>query len=112
MKHIRSGLAIIGISALALLAACETTGDWTKKGVTEEQATRDYLSCREAVRSLAKRDADIDHDIAAARGQSDLRAAAETRTLKRGMDNYSDERREERLMEDCMEARGYNRVGS
>jgi hypothetical protein len=105
-------MTIAALAALTLLAACATAGDdWAKKGASEEQTTRDYLSCREQVRSLMRRDANIDHDIAAGRGRSDLRSASETRTLKESMDEYGDERREARRMENCMKARGYHRAG-
>ena len=90
---------------LFALAGCGGV-EWSKQGVTQEQAARDYAECRHAAETAQRRDIDIDTDIAATRSHDWQRTGI--LTMKRN--NYADanEARSGDFVERCMVGKGYS----
>jgi hypothetical protein len=97
----------LALLALSLLACCAAPG-WQKPGVAEEQRDRDYAACRSEARAATRRDAAIDADIMATRGQDWARS--DVLQQKRQEMRMSTEARGEDVFDRCMRAHGYSPV--
>jgi hypothetical protein len=101
----------IGIVALLVaLGACASGGTgWTKAGVSQDTVDSDYDSCAGEARQATRRDAGIDADILATRGQDWQR----TGTLRLKEDSMAQERRvrAEDVIDRCMREKGYEPAG-
>lgn len=100
--------AFTGVTALALMAAlasCAGPSDWTKQGVTADQAAADYGDCRAAAQHDIIRDVNIDTDIAAGMQQNWQRSQSTDTHL--AQDESSNERRGGDIVRACMESKGY-----
>jgi hypothetical protein len=95
---------IQGCAVLLVLAAC-SGAQWSKPGVSQEVAARDYAECRHAAEVAHRRDSDIDTDILASRGQDWER----TGLITQKRNNYADsnEARSGDFVERCMIGKGY-----
>lgn len=108
MRHgTRTFLAPALLLAALGLAACETE-EYGKENMTSEQLSRDAASCRSQVSAIMTRDRDIDTDIGATVGSDRVRYGRGQ--LQSDMDTRSNTNRESRLMDACMQARGYTPV--
>lgn len=102
----------LGLLALILLSACDRSPNPMvdndrsgRTGVAAERYDRDRASCRSEVADQAKRRQNIDdsrREVFA--GQYDRYGQGE---LRRDMNNYGDMKSEDRLIANCMEARGW-----
>ncbi|MBV9523252.1 MAG: hypothetical protein JO010_10690 [Alphaproteobacteria bacterium] len=93
---------------MLLLAACaDGSANWTKSGASAEAISRDLAACRTEARDATRRDAQIDTDILATRGNDWQR----TGTLALHQDSMTAERRADGqgIVERCMAAKGYLR---
>jgi hypothetical protein len=103
------GLMLPAIAGLALaLAACDSPGGtpYAKSGADAEQTRRDVADCRGRVNAYLAKDHGIDEDRSATIPGSG-RPSGPT-NIRRDMDSGSDGRRSGRLMNDCMQAKGYS----
>jgi hypothetical protein len=95
--------------ALLLLAfpllACSAAPGWQKPGVADEQRDRDNAACRSEARAATRRDANIDADIMASRGQDWGRS--DVLQQKREEMRMSTTARAEDVFDRCMRAHGY-----
>jgi len=93
------------IIAALLLAGCGSGGNWTKPGVSPDTAEADLSSCQRQARDATARDAAIDADILASRGQDWQR----TGTLAMRRDDMADSNRGRArlIIARCMAAKGY-----
>ncbi|HZS82905.1 MAG TPA: hypothetical protein VFA50_08535 [Stellaceae bacterium] len=95
---------------LLLLASCGTAGGgWTRPGADDEAVARDLGECRAEARAATRRDAQIDADILASRGNDWQR----TGTLALQRDNMAASRsaKGDAVLAACMAAKGYHRAG-
>jgi hypothetical protein len=100
--------ACVVIVSLAL-AGCASGGDkWTKPGVAPETVEDELSDCESQARSATQRDAGIDADILASRGQDWQRAG--TLALKRDDMANSSRARSRQIIARCMAAKGYRPV--
>ena len=88
------------ITAMLLLAGCESGVNWSKPGVSPDTAETDLSTCQRQAR-----DAAIDADILASRGQDWQR----TGTLAMRRDDMADSNRGRArlIIARCMAAKGY-----
>ena len=94
-----------GSALLLALAACSTTGGWTKPGVAPEKAARDFAECRHVAELANRRDSNIDADIMATRGQDWERIGLLEQ--KRDEDANSSAPRTGSIVDRCMTGKGY-----
>src|SRR5207237_1653087 len=96
----------LAIAAFAL-AGCAGGGSdrWTKPGVTPDTAATELSDCESQARSATQRDAGIDADILASRGQDWQRAG--TLALKRDDMANSSRAFSQQIVARCMAAKGY-----
>jgi hypothetical protein len=102
----------LGLLAIVLLSACDRSPSPAvdsdrsgRTGVAAERYDRDRAACRAEVADQAKRRQNIDdsrREVFA--GQYDRYGQGE---LRRDMNNYGDMKSEDRLIANCMEARGW-----
>jgi hypothetical protein len=88
-----------------LLAGCGGSGGWTKPGVSPDTAEADFSDCESQARSATQRDAAIDADIMASRGQDWQRAG--TLEIKREDMANSNRERARQIVARCMAGKGY-----
>ncbi len=93
------------ITAMLLLAGCESGVNWSKPGVSPDTAETDLSTCQRQARDATARDAAIDADILASRGQDWQR----TGTLAMRRDDMADSNRGRArlIIARCMAAKGY-----
>ncbi len=97
--------------AAALLAACSLIDpapeprEWTRATGEPDQTAADLRACRAEAEAVIRRDAAIDRDIESAFEPVDPGTAEEP--LRQNLDVYSREQRHNRIVADCMRARGY-----
>jgi hypothetical protein len=107
--------ALLPALLLALLVgACfkpdETRAtSWTKPGATQDDIYADITSCRQQARAIIERDASIDADIASGASGNDFGTTASD--LEYNLDAYSADKRQRRLVAECMHGRGYALAG-
>jgi hypothetical protein len=99
------GLSLAHLAALLVLQGC-ASAEFTKEGASEEQFVRDEQLCRSQVRRMLATERDID-DSRRDVFRSDAARTGQT-TLPDIMANSGDSRRSNRLMENCMTARGWS----
>ncbi|MGE0154532.1 MAG: lipoprotein [Reyranellaceae bacterium] len=102
--------AIVAAVAVVLLAGCADT-EFSRANTTPEQAGRDEAACRRAVNAQLQRDRNIDTDISTTVGAQSQQVRPGSTLSRQQMAARGDEVRAERLMEDCMRARGYSPAG-
>jgi hypothetical protein len=100
----RAGLAAM----MLLLAGCGGSGGWTKPGVSPDAAEADFSTCERQARSATARDAAIDADILASRGQDWQRTG--TLAMKRDDMADSNRGRAQQVVARCMAAKGYTQA--
>lgn len=80
--------------------------DWTRASGGSDQTSADLSACRQQANAVIQRDSDIDSDIAAARvEESDPESTAGAAIA--GIDQYDDQKRHDRIVNECMRQRGY-----
>jgi hypothetical protein len=89
-----------------VLAGCAGSGGWEKEGASPDTATRDLSQCRSEASRAVARDAAIDQDILASRGQ-DLQRSGML-TLRRDTMQNSNAGRYQEILDRCMIGRGYH----
>lgn len=99
--------AILAMLAIGLLAGCAET-EFSRANTTPEQARRDEAACRRAVNTQLQRDRNIDSDISTTVGTQSQQVRPNDTLTRQQMSSRGDEVRSERLMENCMRARGYS----
>src|SRR5712692_3797524 len=97
----RVGLAIV----VALVAGCAAGGGWSKPGVSPDAAEADLAACASQARSATQRDAAIDADILASRGQDWQRTG--TLGMKQDDMAMSNRGRAQEIIGRCMASKGY-----
>lgn len=102
--------AMMVVLAVVLLAGCAET-EFTRANTTEEQARRDEAACRRAVNTQLQRDRNIDSDIATTVGAQSQQVRPGDTLTRQQMASRGDQVRSQRLMENCMRARGYGGAG-
>jgi hypothetical protein len=102
------GVLLPAIAGLALvLSACDgPNAPYAKSGADAEQTRRDHADCRSRVNAFLAKDHGIDEDRRASI-PGDGRPTGPS-NIRRDMDSGSDSRRSGRLMNDCMQAKGYS----
>jgi hypothetical protein len=101
----RVAIAIVTL----VLAGCAGGGEkWTKPGVTADTAEAELSDCESEARSATQRDAGIDADILASRGQDWQNTG--TLALKSDEMANSSRARRRQIIARCMAARGYRPV--
>jgi hypothetical protein len=103
--------AVVGagfVAAMLFVAACEGSGGWSKPGVSPDAAEDDFSACQRQARNVTARDAAIDADILASRGQDWQR----TGTLSMRRDDMADSNRARarQIVARCMAAKGYTQT--
>ena len=93
------------LGLVLLLAGCAAAGNWTKPGVDEAAAAREYQDCRGAATSAVKTDAEIDQDILVTRG-ADWQRARLGRLAPRTMQEHTSDRAEA-IVDVCMQRKGF-----
>ena len=89
------------------LAACEGPAQpYTKSGANPAQTERDVADCRSRVNAFLAKDRGIDADRQATVGATG--GGPGPVATRRQLEAGSDERRNGRLMRDCMQAKGYS----
>ena len=88
-----------------LLGGCTGGGNWTKAGLDEASAAREYRDCQDLAGTAVRTDADIDQDIQASR-QSDLQRSSVVRV---GSQNTHEQTRDraDTIIAACMKAKGF-----
>jgi hypothetical protein len=103
MKCVR--IAVMGLA----LAGCANGGDrWAKPGVSPDTAETEFSDCESEARSATQRDAGIDADILASRGQDWQHSG--TLAVKRDDMTDSNRTRTRQIIARCMTAKGYQPV--
>ncbi len=99
-------IAIVGF----VLAGCAGGGAdrWSKPGVAPDTAEAELSDCEGQARSATQRDAGIDADILASRGQDWQRTGA--LAIKRDDMANSSRARSRQIIARCMAAKGYRPV--
>jgi hypothetical protein len=97
--------AWMAVMVLALAGCGGGNGGWSKPGVTADVAAEDFAACQSQARNATRRDAGIDADIMATRGQDWQR----TGTLAIKRDDMANSSREnaKQIIGRCMAAQGY-----
>jgi hypothetical protein len=95
----------IAIACLALVGCAGGADKWTKPGVTPDMTETELSDCESEAHSATQRDAGIDADILASRGQDWQRAG--TLGLKRDDMANSNRARSAQIVARCMAAKGY-----
>lgn len=92
------------LASLLMLAACASP-TWTNPNVTPEQAKNDYSECNAMAQDANARDAAIQQDILASRGQDWQRSG----TLGTHQDVFAAETQQRTgdIVRNCMLAKGY-----
>ena len=99
------GIAIVGF----ILSGCAGGSDkWTKPGAAPDAAETELSDCESEARSATQRDAGIDADILASRGQDWQNTG--TLALKSDEMANSSRARRRQIIARCMAARGYRPV--
>ena len=99
---------LVAVASL-VLAGCAGGGDrWTKPGATSDAAETELSDCESQARSATQRDAGIDADILASRGQDWQRAGV--LAMKRDDMANSSRARSQQIIARCMAAKGYRPV--
>ena len=105
-----------------LLAACsgfqtpldwfQTSLGWYRAKPSDERTTADLDACKEEARAVNRREERLQADI---NGSSNFPDTAATSlrdpTLTRNMQAYTESQRYDRIVDDCMAARGYGAPG-
>jgi type IV pilus biogenesis protein CpaD/CtpE len=102
--------AILAVLTIVLLAGCAET-DFTRTNTTEDQQRRDAAACRRAVSAQVQRDRNIDNDISTTVGAQSQQVRPGDTLTRQQIASRGDSVRSERLMENCMRARGYGGPG-
>ncbi len=89
-----------------LLGACEDH-DYVRPNTTQEQFKKDLAACQRQVDVVTARDRNIDSDINSTLGAQSRSMTQGNTQLRQQMDSRQSENRSDRLMENCMSARGY-----
>ena len=105
MKAIHLGLTL----ALLGVAAC-ADHDYTRPNTSQEQFDKDVANCRRQVDTVLARDRRIDSDISSTVGAQNQNMNQGNTLLRQQMESRSNSTRADRLMENCMSARGYQPV--
>jgi uncharacterized lipoprotein YajG len=101
---------IMAVVAVVLLAGCGAETDFTRANTPEEQQRRDAAACRRAVSAQVDRDRKIDNDISTTVGNQAQQVRPGDTQTRQQITTRGDTVRSERLMENCMRARGYGGV--
>lgn len=102
--------AVLAVLAIGVLAGCAET-EFSRANTTPEQARRDEVACRRAVNAQLQRDRNIDQDISTTIGAQSQQVRPGATLTREQMASRGDEVRADRLMENCMRARGYAGAG-
>lgn len=97
----RAGVAIVVLA----LTGCGGSGGWTKPGVSPETAEAEFSACQNQARGATQRDAAIDADILASRGDDWQRTGA--LAIKRDDMVNANRERAQQVIGRCMTAKGY-----
>ncbi|MBX7146254.1 MAG: hypothetical protein K1X44_02975 [Alphaproteobacteria bacterium] len=97
-------LSIIG--GCSLFAPKKQKKTYQRNNVGAEQATEDLEGCKQQAAAVLKRDSTIDQDIS--RGQDSDSGGIEDTRLAKGLNEYDEKNRYQRLVDECMDGRGYN----
>jgi hypothetical protein len=102
-------LLLTGCSGFPLpdWARSDTGSKTTSSGAADLAAPADVLSsCQEQARAMIERDQAIDQDIGNQDTNTDLKQGFGD--LRNNLNEYNTKQRYERIVEDCMRARGYD----
>ena len=88
-----------------LLAGCAAAGGWSKTGADAAASASEYEDCRAAAGAAVKKDADIDQDILATRG-NDVQRAGGVRAETQTMQEHTRDRAAA-IIAACMKAKGF-----
>lgn len=98
-----SRAAVAALLAALVLSACGA--DYVREGATEEQYKRDHASCHSFVGEMMSKERGINMDREATIGATDARYGRVR--LPRQMAQRSDNLRSDKLMDACMQQRGW-----
>ena len=90
---------------LALAACAGGEANWAKPGADADKTSADYEDCRTQARAATQRDAAIDADILATRGQDWQNGG--TLTMHQDAMAHSTGKRAQNIIAACMSAKGY-----
>jgi len=107
-------LVLVGTLTGCSLFGKQST-DFTRPSGTEDQTSADLKSCRQQADAQIRRDANIDSDIAAARGSNvgvdstfgTTLPGADQPEILPGVTAFGRDRRHREIINDCMRQRGY-----
>ncbi len=102
MKAVYVGLSIVVLA----LGACADR-DFTRPNTSQEQFDKDVANCRRQVDSVQARDRNIDSDIKSTVGATSGNMNQGNTLLRQQMDSRGTSARSDKLMENCLTARGY-----
>jgi len=87
------------------LAACASSPQWTKQGVSPQATASDYADCRSQAQEATRRDNNIDADILASRGRDWEQSG--TLSTHEAIFANEDYRKSDDVVKACMIAKGY-----
>jgi len=111
-------LGIVAAALCCLVAGCNDfdigfgggahstgAGDWIKPGAQPGEAASAYADCRSIARQATQKDADIDQDIAAARG-ADLQHS-QILQMRTSQERGATTRSADSIIASCMQQKGF-----
>jgi hypothetical protein len=105
-KGFFSAVLLAGAVSACSLFSQPSQSDWTRASGESDQTSADLRACRQQADAVIRRDDAIDRDIAAAR-VGDTDPDTTTQTVLPGVAAYDQQKRYDRIVNDCMRQRGY-----
>ena len=110
-------LLLVPLLAMApLFAGCswfESSLGWYRATPNNERTAADLDACKQQARAVNRSEERLQQDIGGAGGFNDTLSTSRTDSnLTRNMRGFSADRRFDRIVDDCMAARGYGPPGS
>lgn len=104
--------AAVMMATAALLGACADTGTWQNPNVPHEQWAQDKADCQRRARNQAEREFAITEQSSQSvmSGGVSGGPASPNSQWQSDMNRFSAQKRETRLFENCMTAKGYTLV--
>ncbi len=102
---------LVGLSIVALALGACSDRDYTRPNTTQDQFNKDIANCRQQVDAVMQRDRNIDSDINSTVGAQVQNQNQGNSQLRQQMDSRGTSVRSDRLMENCLTARGYAPAG-